>query len=701
MNRERYRLGIDIGGTFTDLVLFNESTGAAHVAKVPTTPKDLSLGFQNALKTIVQASGIALGDISFLVHGTTVATNAVIKGSGSKTALLTTKGFRDILEIGRQVRPVLYDLQLDKPKPLIRRALRLEAKERIGSDGKILEPLDEQDVVDAARIMKHNGVESVAICFLHSYANPVSELRAEETLRKSLPGIYISLSSEVCREFREYERTSTTVLNAYVLPIVANYLERLVARLKDVGIPADLQIIQSTGGVMSQEVARKKPVHLIESGPASGVMAAAYLGRMTGHDNVISFDMGGTTAKVALIESGQAKMTTDYEVGAAAHSGHISKGSGYPIRLPMIDLVEIGAGGGSIARVGAGGVLHVGPQSAEADPGPACYGLGGTDATITDANVVLGRINPDYLLGKEFKLNPQLAKKAVEENVASKLGVDIPYAASAVLRIANTNMTQAVRLVSIERGYDPRNFEFVAFGGAGPLHAGPIAKEIGIPTIIVPNSPGAFSAFGMLSVDVRHDFALTSVARTTRLDLGMISRLYESLAERAVQALKQHGIPRDAMVIHRSVDVRYVGQAYEVNVPVPEGQVSPAAIEKIVQEFHGKHDRLYGHSSEEEPTEFVTLRVTVIGTVPKPQWQKHAKLKKSPEAAVRTKRDVFFDEEDRYVTCSIYDRSRLLPGNTVEGPCVVEQYDSTTVVYPGQTAEVDEYLNLLVTVERG
>jgi len=693
--RRRFRVAIDIGGTFTDLVLLDEATGATRIIKLPSTPSDPSIGFENTINRILQSGNVAPSELVHLVHGTTVATNAIIKDTVAKTGLITTRGFRDVLEIGRQVRPHLYDLTRDKPKPLVPRSLRLEVTERVDNLGRVLVPLDEDEAKTAVESLRKEDVSSIAVCFLHSYANSTHEAKVGAIIEKHFPAAFVSISSEICPEFREYERMSTVVLNASVMPIVSKYLEKLETRLESLGVGARLHIMQSSGGIMTSAAARKKTFQIIESGPASGVIAAAYLGKTTNRKNVISFDMGGTTAKAGLIENGAPKITTEYEVGSVAHSGHTFKGSGYPINAPMIDLVEIGAGGGSIAWVNEGGTLQVGPQSAEAEPGPACYGLGGTVPTITDANVILGRLNPNYLLDGEMRIHRDLSEKVIAERIATKLGTTVEGAAEGIVRIANANMMQAIRIVSIERGYDPRDFAMVAFGGAGPVHAAPIARDLGIPEVIIPTAPGAFSAFGMIGVDVRHDFVMTRLVKTLEADLEKLNRDYASLVEQALLAMKDEGFRPESVQLQLSADVRYVGQAYEVNVPVPRSQLTQGDIGLMNHEFHSRHHKIYGHSAESEPTEIVNLRATAVGLVPKPKTKRYALSSPSARRAKKFQRRVFF-EEHGFVNCPVYGRSLLKAGNVIKGPAIVEQLDATTVAYPDQRVRVDRYLNLVL-----
>ena len=693
-----HRLGIDIGGTFTDANLVDEATGEVRTAKVPTTPGDPAAGFSEAARRILAEQGVDAGGVSYVMHATTVATNAIIEGKVARTGFVTTAGFRDMLEIARQIRPSLYDLHFEKPRPLVPRHLCVGVPERLGAGGEILEALDEEAVLQAADRLRREGVEAIAVCFLHAYANPEHERRAGEILRQRFPGAMVSLSSEVAPEFREYFRASTTVINACIRPVVAEYLRRIEERLRAAGVAAELLVMQSSGGVFSFAAAREKPVFMVESGPAAGVTAAAWLGNSLGRGEVISFDMGGTTAKVGLIQNGAPSVTKDYEVGAAARSAAgASRGSGYPIRTPVIDLVEIGAGGGSIAWVDAGGGLRVGPRSAGADPGPACYGQGGREPTLTDANLLLGRLNPGFFLGGEIPLDVEGAGRAIASGCAEPLGMDPVEAAHGVVEIANAAMVNALRLVSIQRGWDPREFALVAFGGAGPVHACRLAAEMEIPVTVIPASPGTFSATGLLVTDLKRDYSTTRIERADRLDLSAVEAVYAGLEAQGREALEREGIPAGDTGYLRQADIRYVGQSYELTLPLPEGKLDDAGISGVLEEFHREHDRAYGFSAPEEPVEFVAHRLTATGRIAKPrlwEWQGGGS---DPSKAGKESRPVYFAESGGFVDCPVYDRYGLGAGCVVEGPCVVEEKDSTTVIHPEFAAEVDGFGNLVVS----
>jgi len=693
-----YRLGVDIGGTFTDATLINEETGEIHIGKVSSTPKDPSQGFMEATHRILQEADVAAADLTYVVHGTTVATNAIIEGKVARTGFITTDGFRDMLEIARQIRPSLYDLQFEKPKPLVPRYLCFGVPERLDAQGHVLKPLDETATRQIVEQLRDEQVESIAVCLLHAYANPDHEKQVGEIIQEIFPDVILSLSSEVAPEFREYYRASTTVINASIRPVVARYLERIEDRLRQEGLVAELLLMQSSGGVFTFTEASHKPVFMVESGPAAGVISAAHLGNTLEYKDIISFDMGGTTAKVGLIQDGSPIVTKDYEVGAAAQAGVGShRGAGYPIRTPVIDLVEIGAGGGSIAWVDSGGILRVGPQSAGADPGPVCYGRGGTQPTITDANLVLGRLQPDFFLSGEIRLDIEMSRRAIQEKCADPLGMDVVEAAHGIVEIANAAMVNALRLVSVQRGYDPRDFVLVAFGGAGPVHANRLATETEIPTLILPMSPGTFSALGLLVTDLKHDFSQTLIERVDRLDVSTVEQIFGQLEMQGQATLEQEDVRSEDTDFVRQVDMRYVGQSYELTIPLPNNQLTPQDIEQLLERFYVEHDRAYGFSALGEPVEFVNLRLTAIGKITKPRLHEIRQDSSDLQSAQKALRSVYFAERGGYIDCPIYDRYQLTSGQVINGPAIIVELDSTSVIHPGYRAEVDTFGNLIVT----
>ncbi|HEX7927212.1 MAG TPA: hydantoinase/oxoprolinase family protein [bacterium] len=696
-----YRLGIDIGGTFTDGAMVNEATGELSIVKVLTTPANPADGFMEAVERAQAKGGVAPEAVKLLVHATTIATNALIEGNTAKLAMLTTDGFRDVLEIGYQISPKLYDIYQAKPKPLVQRRYSFGIKERLDAAGKVLTPLDEAAIRKAIRTMKAAGIEAVVVCFLHAYINPVHERRAAAILRKEFPEAHLSVSSEVCPEFREFPRASTAAVNAAVMPVVSRYVDDLQRRLKARRIGAPFYIMQSHGGVMSANVARRKPVYMVESGPAAGVIAAGALAAQCGFRNVISFDMGGTTAKVGLVQDGRPRLSTEYEVGSHAVTplGE-GKGSGYPVRTQVIDLVEVGAGGGSLAWIDGGGSLRVGPRSSGAVPGPACYGRGGTQPAITDANLALGRLDPAFFLGGELRLDVAAAQRALTEHVAKPLGLDVHAAAHGIVEIANAGMMGAMRLVSVQRGYDPREFALVAFGGAGPLHANALAQELGVPTVLVPPSPGVASAVGLLMTDIRHEYVATRRLRLADADPAQLSKAFTEFEGEANGLLAQERDAWESVSLVRTADLRYQGQSHELQVTLPPGTLGAAEMARAKQQFEEAHLRAYGYIAQDDPIELVNLRLAAIGRLPMLP-RKPVPEADHPDAtrALKGHRDVWFAGLTDATSCPVYDRYRLRAGDAMPGPAVVEEMDSTTIVLPGWVASIDAHGNLLLKAE--
>ncbi|MBI4506905.1 MAG: hydantoinase/oxoprolinase family protein [Chloroflexi bacterium] len=680
-------IGVDVGGTFTDLVAAEAATGQTLHLKVPTTPHDPSEGFLNALDELrAQAPEALAGERVLLLHGTTLATNAILEGKLARTGLLTTAGFRDVLEIGRHLRRELYDLFIDKPPPLVPRPLRLEVVERIGPDGAAETPLDEASVAAAVATLAEGGVQAVAVVLLNSYRNPAHELRVRDLVRAAQAGWYVCASADLSPEVREYERSSTTVLNAALMPRVDGYLTALERQLAARAPAVHLFIMQSSGGAATADTARARPVSLALSGPVAGVGACLHLAALTGMPNLIGFDVGGTSADIAIVESGRARVTTEMAIAE------------YPIRLPMVQVNSIGAGGGSIAWVDQGGALRVGPQSAGADPGPACYGRGGTEPTLTDAHVILGRLDPTYFLGGRYRLDVGRARQAIAERVAQPLGLDLVAAAAGIVRVADANMERAIKVSLSERGNDPRDFALVAFGGAGGLHAASLARHLEIPRVLVPPHPGTLSAFGLLVGDVRHDFASSELLRAANPAAPeRLSAVYAALEAQARAALATDGFAADESAVVRTCDLRYVGQAYEVNVPCPDGPIDAAALAELLARFHREHERLYAHSSPDEPCELVTYRATAVGRLQKPSAVPQPERVGAPRR--HGERSVYFDEVG-FVPTAIYRRDALAAGQTLAGPAIVEQVDATTVVPPGARVHVDRYGSLILEVRR-
>jgi N-methylhydantoinase A len=679
------RVATDIGGTFTDLVLLDERSDRVGTAKVDSTPPD----FERGVIHVMHKASIDPASVQFFVHGTTVIINAITERKGAKTGLITTKGFRDVLEIGRANRPDIYNLYYTKPKPFVPRYLRKEVTERVNYKGEVLTPLDEDEVRRVIEELKAEGVEAVAVCFLHSYANPTHEIRCGQLIRELWPEVSVTLSHEITKEWREYERTSTAVLNSYVKPIAERYLNLLERELREEGVPGSLYLMQSSGGTATFAAAKRSPIAVVESGPAGGVLGAQALGELLGEENLIPFDMGGTTAKCTLIEKGQVKVTTEYRIERTRTS------PGYPIKTPVVDIVEIGAGGGSIAWLDEVGSLHVGPKSAGAQPGPACYGRGGEDPTVTDANVLVGRINPDYFLGGEIALDVERARQAMTK-IADPLGVDVEEAALGVIRLANANMVNALKLVSLYRGYDPRDFTLVAFGGAGPMHAAALAMELGVKRVLIPQNPGVFSAWGMLVTDLRYDIVQTRIGRLDQTHVDDLDALWRQLESEALQHFQAEGLSADRVIFQRHADMRYSGQEHTVKVPFPAGAVTDEALRQVAERFHALHEQYYTFRLD-SPIEFVNLHLSAFGRVEKAKVPK-LNASGTPEEALKGHREVHWDEHGRQRT-PIYERSRLGAGANVQGPAIVEEADSTTVVFPGQILTVDEYGNLVI--ERG
>ena len=675
-----YRLGTDVGGTFTDGVLLDETTGRIAVSKVSSTPENPAIGTIQCIERFA----IPLDQASFLAHGTTVVINALIEGKGAKTALITTKGFRDVLEIGRCNRTEMYDALYRKPRPLVPRRLRLEVSERVAADGTVVVPLALNEVARLVEVMRRDGVESIAVCLLNAYSNSKHEEEIGTFLASHYPEATVSLSHKITRRYYEYERTSTTVQNAYVMPVVRKYLKSLEDELEARRFRNVLQIMQSNGGVMASPVARDIPIAMVESGPAGGAIGAAQLAGLLGYRNVISYDMGGTTAKTSIITDALPETTDQYLV------------EGRPILLPVVDLREIGAGGGSIAWIDEAGALHVGPQSAGAAPGPACYKRGGKEPTVTDANLVLGILDPEYFLGGEMEIAPDLAREAVG-TIAEYFGLSVDEAALGIVKIVNTNMSGLLQSMTVKRGYDPREFALVAFGGAGPIHASAIAREINVPTVIVPPSSGVFSAWGMLMADLRHDFSQTYIAPMDQASVDSVNTVFAKLEGRVRDLFELERIPEGQIALSYSVDLRYIGQEHTLRVPAP-ARMKQSDKPSLDRSFDDMHLRIYGHNAPEERKEIVSLQVMGIGKVRKPVLEKIARGAKSPTSGATLGKRRVYVGSGTYEPFSIYRRDLLAAGNVIEGPALVEEATATTTVGKGETCSVDEYGNLIIAL---
>jgi N-methylhydantoinase A len=683
------RLAADVGGTFTDVAAFDESTGELALGKTLTTPARLVSGIEH---------GVTKADANFratrlFLHGTTVAINTILERSGAPCALLTTQGFRDIYEIGRVNRPESYNLFFHKHQPLIERDLRYEIRERMDAQGKVLIKLDEEQVRARVADAVSQGVEAIAILFLHSYRNPAHEQRVKEIIAQSHPQLFVTASHELSQEYREFERTSTAVANAYVGPRVRRYLGEMGEHLEAAGFGGDFLIVQSTGGLFAVEEAQSACIRMLESGPAAGVIGTKALCDSIGLANAIAFDMGGTTAKAGVIHHGQVLMTGSALIGGYA--------TGLPVQMPMIDIQEVGTGGGSIARVEGSGALHVGPESAGAQPGPVCYGLGGTEPTITDANLVLGRLGADRFLGGEMRLDLEGAERALEAKVARPLGLELTQAADGILRIATTTMSHMVRWVTTERGLDAADFSLVAYGGAGPLHAAMVARELRIAKVVIPRAPGHFSAYGMLVADLRRDFVNTWFNPLADASFAEIEAIYAAMERRGRDAVERSQIAVADIAVQRSADMRYVGQEHAVTVELPLELFTAQDRDGIKQRFDAVHATRYGYSAPAEKAEIVSLRSAITGLLRKPAFEPIAKGETlpSPQALTGT-RPVYFAEAGRHVDTPSYDRARLVAGNCIEGPALIEEYASTTVLHPGDVVTVDAFGDLVIDILR-
>ncbi|HRR07909.1 MAG TPA: hydantoinase/oxoprolinase family protein [Rhodothermales bacterium] len=694
------KLGIDIGGTFTDLVLLDEASGRMVFAKTLTTYPDPSLGILNGVQQILQNAAVSLADVQTIVHGTTLVTNAVIERKGAKTALLTTKGFEDVLEIGREMRYDIYDIHLTMPQPLVSRALRVGIAERLDKNGHVLQGIETADLKAALTKLQKKGVQSVAVCFLHAYANPKHEQIVGEVIRKQFPALRYSLSSETMPEIREYERCSATAMNAYVQPLMDTYLQTLQAKLADLGFMGVIHIMDSAGRLTTLEGARKNPVQLLESGPAGGAMASVFFAAQLGQTqntlppDLVAFDMGGTTAKASIIRNGQPEITNHFE---AAREKRFKKGSGLPVRIPVIDLIEIGAGGGSIAHLNALGLLSVGPESAASTPGPACYNRGGKNPTVTDADLVLGYLNENYFLGGTMTLRKDLATQAIREKIAEPLGISVEEAAWGIHRIVNENMANAARVHILEKGLDPRHFSMMAFGGAGPVHAFHVARLMSAPALFVPSGAGVLSALGFLVSPIATEEMGSYVSRLTGLNWDKVNKMLAAMREKGVAFLQNAGIAPETATAKLTIDMRYVGQGHEIAVSIPFGELSAHAIPLIEQSFKTEYLLRYGRSIDHIPIETVTWRVLVSG--PKPALQPHQKVMGKSKKVRKGHRAVFWGES--FEETPVYDRYQMPIGQPFEGPCIIEEFESTTVVGKNSTVTIDAFKNITIQLKEG
>lgn len=675
------RVATDIGGTFTDLVYVDEK-GKVGIAKGETTPPH----YENGVIEVMTKCELQPADIRSFIHGTTVIINALTERKGAKTGLITTKGFRDVLEIGRGNRPDLFNIRFEKPTPFVPRYLRREVNERLNYKGEVIVELNPDEVKSIVDAFQKEGVEAIAVCYLHAYSNPEHERQTVEIIRSLWPDVAVTASHEITNEWREYERTSTTVLNSYVKPIAASYIDRLDLELSKLDSDPYKYIMQSNGGTTTFPQSKEVPINIVESGPVAGIYGAAILGKMLGEKNVIGLDIGGTTAKCSLVDQGEVKVTTDY------HIERTDRQAGYPIKVPVVDIVEIGNGGGSIAWIDDVGALKVGPQSAGAKPGPVAYGLGGTEPTTTDANLVAGRLSPKNF---DHDVDMEKVKTAIEERVANPTGTRINEAALGIIRIANSNMLNALKLISVRKGYDPREFTLVAFGGGGSMHAPALARELGVKKVIVPVAASVFSAWGMLMTDLRHDYIQTFIRRVDSLDDSAINEMWTKLEAEATEQFHEEGIVSESVVLSRFADMRYLGQEHTVKVPVPSGKLDKLAMQGAVKTFHQTHEQLYTFKLEGTEVEIVNLHLIAYGLVQKPRLAKIESTKTEIASALKESRPVLYEDKG-WIGTPVYNRQLLFPGAEVEGPAIVEEKTASTVIYPGQTLTVDAYGNLII-----
>jgi N-methylhydantoinase A len=680
-------VGIDIGGTFTDVVALDTTTGRIISTKVPSTPKNFAEGFFNGFNKVLNLTGSSSHHIGRLIHGTTVATNAIMERKGARIGILANEGFEDVLIMGRQWRSDMYSLVFDPETPTFlcdRQRLR-GIRGRMDYAGNVTTPLNDEDIIEAVDdLVQKHGVQSIAVCYLFSFVNPSHERRTERIIRERYPEIRVSLSSRINPRFREYERACITAFDAYVGPRMEDYIRVLQEEMCRRNVDVVLQVMQSRGGITSGTMCIERPVVTLLSGPAGGVAGGIFVGKTCGRENLITLDMGGTTNDVALVRQGKPYLSLD---------GKIDK---YPLRQAMIDITTIGAGGGSIAWVDAAGGLKVGPSSAGADPGPACYDRGGQEPTMTDSSVALGYLNPDYFAAGELLLKPELSRRAIRDRVAEPLGMSVVEAAAGIQRIVSNNMADQIRLVSVYRGYHPKDFSLIAFGGAGPVVAGRLMQILGMKEVIVPANPGVLSAFGLLVADIEHEEVASFKVKAAEVDPKEIMRIFSELGEVCEQKREKIGISETNLHIFRSTEMRYVGQSYELQVPFPEGrgEITREIIQDVVRRFHDTHQSIYQHSAPESPVEFIAFR-TVFSEKPRPM-PRIPELKTGTEAEPKGRRDVYFEEYEGFVETPLYERIELVPGQKLGGPAIVEQTDTTTVIYPDLVTEVDKWGNLIL-----
>lgn len=677
------RIATDIGGTFTDLV-YMDNEGNFGAAKAHTTPSN----FENGVMNVIEKSNIDPKTIDMFIHGSTVVINALTERKGAKVGLITTKGTRDVLEIARGNRPDLYNFRYQKPKSFVERYLRCEVNERLNYKGEILVPLNVEDLKSIISYFKEEKIEAIAVCYLHSYINPIHEQKTIELIHEIWPEVAVTASHEITKEWREYERTNTTVMNSYVKPIASSYIDRLNNKFKEADLYANSYIMQSNGGTTTFENAKNTPINLVESGPVAGIYGAAVLGNFLGEENIIAFDIGGTTAKCSLINNGEVKVTTDYYIEKT------QKTAGYPIKVPVVDIVEIGNGGGSIAWINEMGSLKVGPQSAGAVPGPVAYGLGGNHPTTTDANLVIGRLSKNNF---DFEVTIEKVRNAIHEKVSSHYNLTVEEGALGIIEIANSNMLNALKLISIRKGYNPKDFTMVAFGGGGPMHATELAEELGMKKVIIPIASSVFSAWGMLMSDLRHDYIQTKVVELNKLDLQSFNNYWNEMGNNALEEFQKEGMEDEQVLFTRFVDMRYIGQEHTVKVPIPTTQLTDSILEDMIVQFHQLHEKNYSFNLPNTPTEIVNLHLIGFGKVKKPKIHPLEGKGLAVEEALKEHRDVYYKKLG-WVNTPVYNRDLLEPGMKIVGPAIIEETSTSTIIHASQKVEVDAYGNLIITI---
>lgn len=684
-----YMIGVDVGGTFTDFSVFNLETGELFHYKDSSTPGDPSRAIVKGVKDVLEIKKAQAQDVVYLAHGTTVGTNALIEKKGARVGLITTEGFKDLMEIGNQKRPSLYDLQAQKPVPLIPSGCNIGVRERIRYDGSVYTPLDEENVRQAVRQLKQYGVQAIAVCTLFSFINPAHENRIKEIIAEEYPEVYTTISSELAPEFREYSRMSTTVLNSYLGPVMKKYVNNFQTSVREMGIQAEPYITQSNGSIISIKETIDCPIKCAVSGPSAGVVAASFIGRQCNADKIITFDMGGTSADISLIENFTPQVSNEREV------------EGYPARIPMINIITIGAGGGSIAQIDEGGALKVGPKSAGAVPGPACYGRGGTQPVVTDANIVLGKLNQKRILGGRMEVYLDLAHEALDRCICEKSGLSRAQAANGIITVVNSNMVRAVRSVSVEKGYDVREFSLMAFGGAGPLHACEVAKELGIRQVIIPPHPGTLCSLGLLLADTKFDMSRTLILEGKVENLPKFNEQFADMIHQGSEALDREGVTKERRCFEFAVDMRYQRQNFEISIPVPTGEMTEQDLRRAIADFHAEHKRSYGYCNEQAPVQFVSYRTSAIGIIDKPEMTEQPLCPAAPAPVPLETRSVLFQGESEYRPTPVYRRESFIPGQSIAGPCICEQMDTTLVVPESWIIHVDGYGNLKIDYEEG